>query len=44
LTGLANRPPFDEVIAQEVARANRQKEPLALIMIDVDHFKEYNDH
>lgn len=44
LTGLANRRRFDEVIAQEVARANRQKEPLALIMIDVDHFKEYNDH
>ena len=44
LTGLANRRYFDEVLAQEIARARRLKEPLALIMLDVDYFKEYNDH
>ena len=44
LTGLANRRYFDEILAHEVARARRLKEPLTLIMLDVDHFKEYNDH
>jgi diguanylate cyclase (GGDEF)-like protein len=44
LTGLANRRSFDEVLAREWARARRKREPLALAMIDVDHFKPYNDH
>lgn len=44
LTGVANRRHFDEVLAREVARARRLKEPVALLMLDVDHFKNYNDH
>lgn len=43
LTGVANRRHFDETLAQEVARARRLKEPVALIMLDVDHFKKFND-
>jgi diguanylate cyclase (GGDEF)-like protein len=43
LTGLANRRAFDERLAVEVARANRYGTPLALVMIDLDHFKELND-
>jgi len=43
LTGLANRRSFDEVLAREWARARRKREPLSLAMIDVDHFKPYND-
>lgn len=44
LTGVANRRRFDEVFAREIARARRFAEPVALIMLDVDHFKAYNDH
>lgn len=44
LTGLANRRRFDEVMQAEWQRARRVKEPLAIMMIDVDHFKSYNDH
>ncbi|WP_313887429.1 PAS domain S-box protein [Nodosilinea sp. LEGE 07088] len=44
LTQLANRRHFDQLLAQEWARAARNKTPLALIMCDVDHFKLYNDH
>lgn len=43
LTGLANRRGFDEARARELSRARRTKSPLALILIDVDHFKAYND-
>jgi diguanylate cyclase (GGDEF)-like protein len=43
LTGLANRRHFDEAIMLELRRANRQGQPLGLIMADIDHFKEYND-
>ena len=43
LTGLANRRRFDEVLGLEWARAGRVGEPLALIMIDIDHFKKFND-
>jgi diguanylate cyclase (GGDEF)-like protein len=44
LTGLANRRRFDETFASEWARANRTQQPLALLMLDIDHFKEFNDH
>jgi diguanylate cyclase (GGDEF)-like protein len=44
LTGLANRRRFDEVWAEEWQRAARNGLALALILIDVDHFKAYNDH
>jgi diguanylate cyclase (GGDEF)-like protein len=43
LTGLKNRRKFDAVIDAEWRRATRQKVPLALLMIDADHFKSYND-
>lgn len=43
LTGLANRRQLDHVLASECARANRSNQPLALLMIDVDHFKSFND-
>jgi diguanylate cyclase (GGDEF)-like protein len=44
LTRLANRRAFDEALDREWERARRQAQPLALLMIDVDHFKAYNDH
>ena len=43
LTGLSNRRKFDAAIDAEWRRAARQKMPLALLMIDADHFKTYND-
>jgi diguanylate cyclase (GGDEF)-like protein len=43
LTGLRNRRKFDTAIDTEWRRATRQKMPLALLMIDADHFKAYND-
>jgi len=43
LTGLANRRRFDQVLASEWARAQRSHENLALVMLDVDWFKKFND-
>jgi len=43
LTGLANRRAFDEALAKEHRRAKREKAALSLVMIDVDHFKVFND-
>jgi len=43
LTGLANRRRFDAALADEWARARRTRQPLAVIMMDVDYFKKYND-
>jgi diguanylate cyclase (GGDEF)-like protein len=43
LTGLFNHKHLMETLAKEVARAERHKHPLSILMIDVDHFKEYND-
>ncbi|WP_413698717.1 GGDEF domain-containing protein [Psychromonas sp. KJ10-10] len=43
LTGLANRRCFDDNLETEWTRAQRTNQPLALIMIDVDHFKKFND-
>ncbi|MET4391246.1 diguanylate cyclase (GGDEF)-like protein/PAS domain S-box-containing protein [Bradyrhizobium sp. F1.4.3] len=43
LTGLANRRHFDERLNEEWARAYRDRSNLGLLMIDVDHFKAYND-
>ena len=43
LTGLANRRLFDERLAQEWRRAQRAERPLGLVMVDIDHFKSYND-
>jgi diguanylate cyclase (GGDEF)-like protein len=44
LTGLANRRTFDETFDRECRRARRDGCDLAVIMIDVDRFKTYNDH
>ncbi|WP_374580809.1 diguanylate cyclase domain-containing protein [Pseudoduganella sp.] len=44
LTGLANRRAFDEQFAVEVARHRRQQSALGVALVDVDHFKLYNDH
>jgi diguanylate cyclase (GGDEF)-like protein len=43
LTGLSNRRHFDEVLPQQMSSANRSNELLALVIIDIDHFKNYND-
>ncbi|TJZ73813.1 sensor domain-containing diguanylate cyclase [Chitiniphilus eburneus] len=43
LSGLTNRAYFMEVANQELARASRYKRPLALLMLDIDHFKRIND-
>jgi diguanylate cyclase (GGDEF)-like protein len=44
LTGIANRRRFDEAFDRACRRTVRKGEPLCLAMIDVDHFKQYNDH
>lgn len=44
LTGVANRRCFEEVAAQEVARAQRYHQPLSMILFDIDLFKQINDN
>jgi diguanylate cyclase (GGDEF)-like protein len=44
LTGVANRRRFDEALAAEWRHCRRNGAPLALLMIDIDFFKLYNDH
>lgn len=44
LTGLSNRRFFDNVLRTEFSRYKRSGSQLSLIMLDVDHFKKYNDH
>ncbi|MEX5636798.1 diguanylate cyclase [Parafrankia sp. FMc2] len=44
LTRLANRRRLEEVLAIEWERARQHAAPIALAMIDIDHFKRYNDH
>jgi diguanylate cyclase (GGDEF)-like protein len=44
LTGIANRRRFDETLDVEIRRAQRTDEPIALLMLDIDYFKQYNDH
>jgi diguanylate cyclase (GGDEF)-like protein len=43
LTKLANRRKLDESLTQEWWRACREQKPISAILIDIDHFKEYND-
>ncbi len=43
LTGVANRRMFDSVMELEWANARRDKQPLSLIMLDIDYFKQFND-
>jgi diguanylate cyclase (GGDEF)-like protein len=44
LTGSFNRQLFDELSLNEFNRSLRAEEPLAIYMIDIDHFKKFNDH
>lgn len=43
LTGVANRRLFDQTLQAEWFRALRERQPLSLIALDIDHFKQYND-
>ncbi|MGQ0604726.1 MAG: GGDEF domain-containing response regulator [Anaerolineales bacterium] len=43
LTGLRNRRAFDARLDEEMRRALRYQHPFALLMLDIDHFKDYND-
>ena len=44
LTGLLNRRSFDQILDSELSRTSRERQPLSMLMIDVDRFKAYNDH
>jgi diguanylate cyclase (GGDEF)-like protein len=43
LTGCRNRRGLDELLDKEIARANRHRRPLSLVLLDIDHFKTIND-
>lgn len=44
LTNISNRRRFDDFLLQEWSRSIRSATPLGLVMLDIDHFKLYNDH
>ena len=44
LTGISNRRQFDEVLSKDYKNALREQKPIALLMIDIDDFKQFNDH
>lgn len=44
LTGVANRRMFDNTLEEEWRSARRNRQPLSLILLDIDYFKEFNDH
>jgi two-component system chemotaxis family response regulator WspR len=44
LTGLSNRRYFDEYFETEWRHAIRTQQPISLLMVDIDHFKQYNDN
>jgi diguanylate cyclase (GGDEF)-like protein len=43
LTGLYNRRYMEEILALEIIRAMRKEYPIGIIMVDIDHFKRFND-
>lgn len=43
LTGVANRRALDETLDRELARAGREARPVSLLLVDLDHFKNFND-
>jgi len=43
LTGIANRKHFESMLIRAIDEANEERSPLALIVIDIDHFKRFND-
>jgi diguanylate cyclase (GGDEF)-like protein len=43
LTGVANRRRFDDTLETEWRRATRSREPISLLLVDIDSFKDYND-
>ncbi|WP_448681779.1 GGDEF domain-containing protein [Pseudomonas nicosulfuronedens] len=44
LTGVANRRMFDSVLDTEWGSAQRSGQPLSLVLLDIDYFKQFNDH
>jgi diguanylate cyclase (GGDEF)-like protein len=44
LTGVGNRRAFDEATALEIERARRLRAPLSILLVDIEDFKEINDH
>ncbi len=44
LTGLANRRHFDQRLHDEIQRVKRTAQPLSVVVLDIDFFKQYNDH
>jgi diguanylate cyclase (GGDEF)-like protein len=44
LTGLGNRHSMEESFPREIERCEQDEEPVSLVMIDVDNFKDFNDH
>jgi diguanylate cyclase (GGDEF)-like protein len=44
LTGVANRRSFEQYLHESTERARLRGQPLTLVMVDIDHFKKYNDH
>ncbi|HBP16839.1 MAG TPA: hypothetical protein DEA08_03460 [Planctomycetes bacterium] len=43
LTGLLNRRAFDEAFERELYRSARESEPISIVLLDIDHFKTFND-
>lgn len=43
LTGISNRKAFDHMLGMAIREAERESAPLSMLMIDIDHFKDFND-
>ena len=43
LTGAVNRHQFNSVLAEEIAKADDYQQPLSILLLDIDHFKQVND-